>query len=76
MPESVEQVFPAHREQATTTLDECLDKVKQETRRYAKKQLTWFRKEPFISWMEGDKDSDTNFFIKKCENIIAKKDFL
>ncbi|MBP1568225.1 MAG: tRNA (adenosine(37)-N6)-dimethylallyltransferase MiaA [Oscillospiraceae bacterium] len=58
------------------SLEECLDKVKQETRRYAKKQLTWLKKEPYICWMEGSKDSDINFFIKKCENIIAKKDFL
>lgn len=58
------------------TLEECIEKIKQETRRYAKRQLTWFKKEPDISWMEGDSSSDINFFIKKCENIIAKKYFL
>ncbi len=54
------------------SLDECIEKIKQETRRYSKKQLTWFRKEPYINWMTGSADSDINFFIKKCENIIAK----
>lgn len=58
------------------TLDECIERIKQETRRYAKKQLTWFRKEPYVEWMEGSCTSDINFFIKKCENIIAKKLFL
>lgn len=26
------------------SLEECISKIKQETRRYAKRQLTWFRK--------------------------------
>lgn len=55
------------------SLDECIEKIKQETRRYAKRQLTWFKREPYINWMEGSCTSDINFFIKKCENIIAKK---
>lgn len=33
------------------TLDECIDKIKQETRRYAKRQLTWFRKNERIQWI-------------------------
>ena len=32
------------------TLDEAVDKLKQNTRRYAKRQLTWFRKNPAINW--------------------------
>ena len=28
------------------TLEEALDKLKQQTRNYAKRQLTWFRKNP------------------------------
>lgn len=32
------------------TLDEALDKLKQNTRRYAKRQLTWFRKNEKIKW--------------------------
>ena len=54
------------------SLDQCMEKIKQETRRYAKKQLTWLRKEPDINWIEGSCESDINFFIKKCENLIAK----
>lgn len=55
------------------SLDVCIDKIKQETRRYAKRQLTWFKKESYINWIDGDENSDTNFFIKKYENIIAKQ---
>lgn len=32
------------------TLEEALEKLKQNTRRYAKRQLTWFRKNPNIKW--------------------------
>ena len=32
------------------TLDEAVEKLKQNTRRYAKRQLTWFRKNPEIKW--------------------------
>ncbi len=32
------------------TLDDAVDKLKQNTRRYAKRQLTWFRKNSDIKW--------------------------
>lgn len=32
------------------TLDEAKDKLKQNSRNYAKRQLTWFRKNPLIKW--------------------------
>ncbi len=32
------------------SLGEAVDKLKQNTRRYAKRQLTWFRKNPAINW--------------------------
>lgn len=51
------------------TLDECIDKIKQETRRYAKRQLTWFRKNKRIQWIIlGEFDKKTEIFekSKKC----------
>ena len=30
-----------------------IQKIKQETRRYAKRQLTWFRKNKEIIWLDG-----------------------
>lgn len=32
------------------TLEEAKDKIKQNSRKYAKRQLTWFRKNPLIKW--------------------------
>ena len=35
------------------TKQEMIDKIKQETRRYAKRQLTWFRKNKQTIWLDG-----------------------
>ena len=37
-----------------STLDECVDKLKLSTRRYAKRQLTWFRRNQNINWIFPD----------------------
>lgn len=37
-----------------TTLDEAVDRAKRETRRLAKRQLTWFRREPSLVWVDAD----------------------
>ncbi len=37
-----------------STLKECVEKLKQETRHYAKRQLTWFRKNERINWIYPD----------------------
>lgn len=34
------------------SLEEAVDKIKQNTRRYAKRQLTWFRRNKLIKWLE------------------------
>ena len=36
------------------TLEECLEKLKMSTRRYAKRQLTWFRRNEKINWVYPD----------------------
>ncbi len=36
------------------SLEECVEKLKQETRHYAKRQLTWFRKNENINWVYPD----------------------
>lgn len=34
-----------------TSLEEAIERIKQNSRRYAKRQLTWFRKDPDIQWI-------------------------
>jgi tRNA dimethylallyltransferase len=35
------------------TLDEAVDAIEKATRRYAKRQMTWFRKEQSVEWFSG-----------------------
>ncbi len=37
------------------TLDEAVCVIKRDTRRFAKRQLTWFRRERDVIWIEKDK---------------------
>ena len=45
-----------------------IEKIKMETRRYAKRQLTWFRKNKNIIWLDGLANIDDNIY-KILENI-------
>jgi len=38
--------------QAEITLDTALEEIKKQTRHYAKRQLTWFRREPIDLWIQ------------------------
>ena len=43
--------------------DEMIEKIKMETRRYAKRQLTWFRRNNQIKWINGLDDIQNNVNI-------------
>ena len=45
------------------TKEEMIDKIKQETRRYAKRQLTWFKKNKQTIWINGLDDMQNNVNI-------------
>ena len=45
------------------TKEEMIEKIKMETRRYAKRQLTWFRKNKQTIWLEGEKGIQNNIKI-------------
>ena len=48
------------------TKEEMIEKIKMETRRYAKRQLTWFRKNKQTIWLDGTNEMENNI------NIILK----
>lgn len=50
------------------TKQEAIEKIKQESRRYAKRQITWFKKIENIKWIDGLKDKDEN--IKFIQDVI------
>lgn len=50
------------------TKEEMIEKIKMETRRYAKRQLTWFRKNKEAIWLDMEKGIEDN--IRKIVGII------
>ena len=52
------------------TLDECIALIKQETRRYAKRQLTWFRRNERIRWIMTADFSKKYEILEKSEKAI------
>ncbi len=48
-----------------TSYQECVEKIKQNTRRYAKRQLTWFRRNENIKWLDIQ-NSTTKEQVQKC----------
>ncbi len=52
------------------TLDFAIDKIKQHSRNYARKQMTWFKKDKEITWIDlSDKTSDT---VEKSISVITQ----
>lgn len=45
------------------TKQEMIDKIKMETRRYAKRQITWFKKNEHTIWIDGSDDKQNNVNI-------------
>jgi tRNA dimethylallyltransferase len=51
-----------------TDLADCIATIKQETRRYAKRQLTWFRKYDFIHWFDV---FDTDSAVEYIRSVLT-----
>lgn len=51
------------------TIDEAVEKLKRETRRYAKRQLTWFRKNENINWLFTDIQDVKSEAVKILERM-------
>ncbi len=49
------------------TLEEAVIELQQGTRRYAKRQMTWFRKEECIHWISADEQDPVERILKQLE---------
>lgn len=49
------------------TLNEAIEKIKTNTRRYAKRQLTWFKKDPQYYWFSPE---DIHAFVSLIDNHL------
>ena len=54
------------------TRQEAIDLIKQESRRYAKRQLTWFRRNREIHWLTVPKDPDFTEILSAACRIVEE----
>ena len=52
------------------SLESCVEVLKMATRRYAKRQMTWFRAKEYVNWITCDEAVDGLPLIKKFEDIV------
>lgn len=59
------------------TLEEAIDTIKKDTRHFAKRQLTWFRREREVTWVEKDRFKNAQevltFLIADYKKYIGSK---
>ncbi len=53
-------------------LIECVDKIKMESRRYAKRQLTWFRRNEAINWLYIDEIDSYEELFSRAKLMVQK----
>ena len=51
------------------TLEEAAAAVKQGTRRYAKRQMTWFSAKPYVTWVWADTEEGV---MRPFDDILAE----
>lgn len=54
----------------TRSFDECIENLKMQSRRYAKRQLTWFRRDERIRWLYADDYGSFEQLVDAALDII------
>jgi tRNA dimethylallyltransferase len=62
--------------QGEDTLEHCAEQLKIDTRHYAKRQLTWFRRNPDVHWLCIDQIPDLAALTAKALAIIEEEGIL
>ena len=52
------------------TFEEAIEKIKKNTRVYARKQMTWFKRDPLIKWFNPDNKEDIIEYIDSQCNMV------
>ena len=53
------------------TLEDAVSLLKRDTRRFAKRQLTWFKRDDRITWFNVDRYSGENELFKDVKTLIG-----
>ncbi len=54
------------------TLERAIELIKRNTRRYAKRQITWFKRDSRITWLNLNPDSDFKLLASQVVNIVLR----
>ncbi|MFY9189540.1 MAG: tRNA (adenosine(37)-N6)-dimethylallyltransferase MiaA [bacterium] len=65
------EIFPYL--QGEVSIDEAKDNLKRQTRRFVKRQLTWFRRDERIIWLDRDEYSDQEALTAQIVSIVEGK---
>lgn len=49
---------------------ECVENLKRETRKYAKRQMTWFKRDERIHWVKVTRETARREIVEEAKNII------
>lgn len=52
------------------SLEEAIELLKRDSRRFAKRQLTWFRRDDRISWVNVDEYQDSKEIVNKIVDLV------
>ena len=55
------------------SLDECRDLIKKNTRHFAKRQITWYKRMPYIEWIHIDSNTSKEFIFNKAMDLIRRE---
>ena len=56
------------------SVDDAKAQVQQSSRKYAKRQLTWFRRNPNIHWLRRKSGEGTGEILEKARQILWETD--
>ena len=59
--------------EGSCTMEEALEQVKVRSRQYAKRQLTWLRRNPDIHWIYWEKERDFAAALQNATEYLAAK---
>ena len=51
-------------------MSDAIDKIKMESRRYAKRQLTWLRRDADVKWITWDNSPDMDSGISRVMELL------
>ena len=55
------------------SIDECRDLIKKNTRHFAKRQITWYKRMPYIEWIHIDSNTSKEYIFNKAMDLICRE---